>query len=295
MTILPRAVVVERPTELRDLLARHGTREQARFFLAQRGLALDAVEERHLRYEETRAGVLGAIPPQWRTATVDRADLDRFLFGPDDVVVVLGQDGLVANVAKYLDGQPVVGLNPEPERVPGVLVRHAPAAWPDLCADVAAGRAAVQERTMVRAALDDGQELLALNEVFLGHRSHQSAKYTLNVGGRDERQSSSGLIVATGTGATGWAKSINRREGLALPAPTDPGLAWFVREAWESPVTGATLTAGLLEAGADVTVTSELGEGAVVFGDGIEADRLALDWGQRVTIGAADRRLRLVA
>jgi hypothetical protein len=295
MTILPRAVLVERPTELRDLLARHGTREQARFFLAQRGLRLDAVEERHLRYEETRAGVLGAIPPQWRTATVDRADLDRFLFAEDDVVVVLGQDGLVANVAKYLDGQPVVGLNPEPERVPGVLVKHAPEAWPDLCADVAAGRAGVEARTMVRAALDDGQELLALNEVFLGHRSHQSAKYTLNVGGRDERQSSSGLIVATGTGATGWAKSINRREGLALPAPTDPGLAWFVREAWESPVTGAALTAGLLEAGATVTVTSELGEGAVVFGDGIEDDRLALDWGQRVTIGAADRRLRLVA
>jgi hypothetical protein len=295
MTILPRAVVVERPTELRDLLARHGTREQARFFLAQRGLELDEVEQRHLRYEEVRAGVLNAIPPQWRTATVDRADLDRFLFAEDDIVVVLGQDGLVANVAKYLDGQPVVGLNAEPDRAPGVLVRHPPAAWPDLCADVTAGRATVENRTMVRAALDDGQELLALNEVFLGHHSHQSAKYTLNVDGRDERQSSSGLIVATGTGATGWAKSINRREGLVLPTPTDPGLAWFVREAWESPVTGATLTAGLLAGDERVTVTSELSGGAVVFGDGIEADRLTPDWGQRVTIAAAERRLRLVA
>jgi hypothetical protein len=295
MTIAPRAVLVERPTELRDLLARHGTREQARFFLAQRGLELDEVEQRHLHYEEVRAGVLNAIPPQWRTATIDRADLDRFLFAEDDVVVVLGQDGLVANVAKSLDGQPVVGLNPEPDRVTGVLVRHAPEAWPDLCADVAAGRARVQERTMVRAALDDGQELLALNEVFLGHRSHQSAKYTLNVGGASERQSSSGVIVATGTGATGWAQSINRQQHLTLPGPTDPGLAWFVREAWESPWTGASLTAGLLAAGEEVVLTSELGDGAIVFGDGIEADRLTPDWGQRVTVGAADRRLRLVA
>ena len=37
VTLVPRSVLVERPTEFRDLLARHGTREQARFFLAQRG------------------------------------------------------------------------------------------------------------------------------------------------------------------------------------------------------------------------------------------------------------------
>jgi hypothetical protein len=145
---------------------------------------------------------------------------------------------------------------------------------------------------MVRARLDDGQELRALNEVFVGHRSHQSARYGLTVGGASERQSSSGLIVTTGTGATGWAKSINQGR-LELPGPVAPELAWFVREAWESPVTGAALTAGVLAPGAEVTVTSEID--GVVFGDGIEEDRLALDWGQRVTIGAAEQRLRLVA
>jgi hypothetical protein len=292
--LLPRCVLVERPTEFRDLLARHGTREQARFFLAQRGGALDEVEERHLRYEEVRAGVIGAIPPAWRTTSVQRDDLDRFLFAADDIVVVLGQDGLVANVAKYLDGQPVIGLNPVPERFPGVLVNQRPEAMADLCADVFAGRAGVQERTMVRAALDDGQELRALNEVFLGHRTHQSARYELTVGDVREHQSSSGLIVATGTGATGWAASINRqnRRRVELPGPTAAELAWFVREAWESPATGATLTAGLLAPGSVLTVTGER-EG-VVFGDGIEDDRLSVDWGQRVTIGAADQRLRLV-
>jgi hypothetical protein len=296
MTLDPRCVLVERPTELRELLARHGTREQARFFLAQRDVALPDVEERHLRYEETRARVMGAIPPAWRTATVQRADLDRFLFAEGDIVVVLGQDGLVANVAKYLNGQPVIGLNPEPDRHPGVLVTQPPEAMADLCAELVAGCAVVQERAMVRAALDDGQELRALNEIFLGHRSHQSARYELTVGGRSEHQSSSGLIVATGTGATGWAQSINRQSGhpLELPAPASPALAWLVREAWESPTTGASLTAGVLEPGETVVVSSELGSDGVVFGDGIEADRLALDWGQRVTIGVAERRLRLV-
>jgi NAD kinase len=295
--MLPRVVLVERSTEYRDLLARHGTREQVRFFLQARGLALTEVEARHLAYEETRASVLAAIPADWRRSVVDRGELDRFLFAADDVVVALGQDGLVANVAKYLDGQPVIGLNPDPGRYPGVLVRHPPAAAADLLRDVAAGRAALQHRTMAEGRLDDGQRLLALNELFVGHVGHQSARYALELGGRYEHQSSSGLIVATGTGATGWAASINgaRVAPLALPGPTDPVLACLVREAWPSAATGIELDGGLVPAPGHLTVTSELGEGGVVFGDGIEGDHLTLDWGRRVTIGIAPEQLALVA
>ena len=246
--MIPRAVLVERPTEYSELLARHGTREQARFFLHARDRTLEEVEGRHRALAAARATVLAAIPADWRRAAVLRPELDRFLFEPDDVVVVLGQDGLVANVAKYLAGQPVIGLNLEP----GVLVPHLPAAAADLLADVAAGRAALQHRTMAAARLDDGQELLALNEVFVGHASHQSARYTLALGERAERQSSSGLIVTTGTGATGWAASIHRERhsGLALPAPEDDRLAFFVREPWPSAWTGTSLDEGELGAGA---------------------------------------------
>ena len=91
--------------------------------------------------------------------------------------------------------------------------------------------------------------------------------------------------------------SINRERALRLdlPRPTSPPLAWFVREAWESPTTKTALTGGLLAERAAIELTSELGGDGVVFGDGIESDRLELDWGQRVTIRAADRRLRLVS
>jgi len=294
--MVPRAVLVERPSEYDELLARHATHEQVRFFLSQRGRALDEVLERHAALAATHRAVLGAVPADWRTATVLRADLDRFLFEPGDLVLALGQDGLVANVAKYLDGQPVIGLNPDPEHVPGVLVRNPPAAAGDLIADLARGAARVEERTMARALLDDGQEVLALNEIFVGHVTHQSARYTIALGDRSERQSSSGIIAATGTGATGWAASINRQltSPLALPGPTDPALAFFVREAWPSSVTATTLTAGRIGTTEHLTITCELGEGGTVFGDGIEADRVAVDWGQRIEIGAASRTLRLV-
>jgi hypothetical protein len=295
--MLPRAVLVQRPTEYEALLARHGTREQARFFLAARDRTLEEVEQRHGAVERARQAVLQAIPPDWRRAQATRDELDRFLFEPDDLVVVLGQDGLVANVAKYLDGQPVIGLNPEPGRWMGVLVTHPPGAAADLLRDTAAGRGSTATRTMVRAELDDGQQLVALNEIFAGHVSHQSARYTLTANGHRERQSSSGLIVATGTGATGWAASIaqERHSALELPQPADPALAFFVREAWPSPATGTTLTEGVLAYGAALELQSELEAGGVVFGDGIESDALSLDWGSRVRIGVAPSRLQLVA
>ena len=291
-----RAVVVRRSTEYEQLLARHATRGQAAFFLRTRGEDIEPVEDRHRSFERARADVLAAIPPKWRRIELERTDLDRFLFERDDIVVALGQDGLVANVAKYLvDGQPVIGVNPDPTRFEGVLVRHPPEAAADLLADVSSERAAREERTMVECLLDDGQSLVALNEIFLGHASHQSARYELRVGERAERQSSSGLIVATGTGQTGWCRSIRteRQSTLYEPSPTESALTLFVREAWPSVETGAELTEVLLGEAAAV-VTSLMETGGRIFGDGIETDHLDLSWGARASLGVAAQRLQLV-
>jgi hypothetical protein len=161
---------------------------------------------------------------------------------------------------------------------------------------VAHGHEVTEERAMVQVTLDDGQRLLALNEVFLGHRTHQSARYLIASGDQEELHSSSGVIVSTGTGATGWASSINRtrHNRLALPFPTDPSLAFFVREAWPSVATGTAISEGLLEPGEELVLTSRMNDGGVIFGDGIEADRIEWGWGQRVRIAVAETRLHLV-
>ena len=297
MSLPPRAVVVRRRTELEELVARHGTRQQVAFFLKTRDRDLETVEARHRAQQGALAAVAAAIPVDWRRGQLERADLGRFVFGPEDVIVAVGQDGLVANVAKYLDGQPVIGLNPEPGYNPGVLVRHPPEAVADLLSAAArpAGQQRLEIRTMVGAATDDGQTLIALNEIFVGHPSHQSARYRIEAAtGDTERQSSSGVIVGTGTGATGWCRSVwlERRSSVNLPEPEEPALCWFVREAWPSPATGTTLTEGVLRPGEQLAIVAE--SDLVIFGDGIEHDLVPLTWGQRTTLSVADRRLRLV-
>ena len=296
MSLAPRVVVVSRRSERDELIARHGTRAAAAFYLRERGRDLTQVEARHAALAAALTTVGGLIPVEWRRGQVERADIGRFLFAPEDVVVVVGQDGLVANVAKYLDGQPVIGIDPEPGRNAGVLVPHRAEALGGLLEAAVRGKAKFEERTMAAATLDDGQVMTGLNEVYVGDAGHQSARYLLRTAdGQTERHSSSGLIVGTGTGATGWCASIARDRGAVdtLPAPQDRRLCWFVREAWPSPATGTSLTSGLLTSADRLELTSE-GDRLVVFADGIEHDHLTLSWGQRVTVGTARQHLRLV-
>jgi len=295
-TLPPRAVVVTRPTSYQQLLWRHGSNAQAEFFLKGRGQSMRAVERNHERFQSALQKVLGAIPITWRRSRVERGDLDRFVFEPADVIVALGQDGLVANVAKYLDEQRVIGINPDPEAYDGVLAPHAPERAGPLLLAALGDQASIEARTMVEARLDDGQLLLALNEIFLGHRTHQSARYRIVRRQFEERQSSSGIIVSTGTGATGWARSIHRqrKSEVTLPAPTEPRLAFFVREAFPSRATGTELTEGTIELGQRVEVISEMNEDGVLFGDGIEEDRIDFAWGMRAAIGVSELRLMLV-
>jgi NAD kinase len=295
-TVQPRAVLVTRPTDYESLLARHATHGQARFFLETRAQSIEEVVDRHARFQDALGLVQRAIPIRWRRTRVDRAELDRFMFEPDDVVIALGQDGLVANIAKYLTGQVVVGLNPAPDRYDGVLVKHAPREAADLIQAAQEHRCACERRTMVEARLDDGQRLLALNEIYVGHRTHQSSRYTIAFRGRTERQSSSGIVIATGTGSTGWARSIRRERNceIALPMPTDPSLVFFVREAFPSRATGTGVTEGIIEVETCLEVRSEMNDDGVLFGDGIEDDRIPFPWGVRAELRRSEICLNLV-
>jgi len=293
-TVAPRAVFVTRESDYELLLARHATRGQARFFLESRGQRIEALEERNRQQAHALTAARAAVPDDWRQAHVRRADLDRFLFGPEDVVVPVGQDGLVANVAKYLAGQPVLGVNPSPDLYDGVLVRVGLDSLPDLLRAAAAGRAPAERRTMVEARVDTGEALLALNEVFVGHRGHQSARYALETGDEREDHSSSGLIVASGTGATGWARSITEATGARVAVgPQERAVAFFVREPFPSIATGTRLRAGRI-AERPLAVTSRMNDGGVIFADGIEQDFLGFDWGRRVAVGPAAHALHLV-
>jgi hypothetical protein len=293
--LAPRLVLVTRETEFEQLLGAHATRGQAEFFLETRGQSISPLAKRHEQQLTAIDFAKRIVPTDWSIAEVGRKDLDRFLFTQDDIIVAIGQDGLVANLAKYLSGQPVIGVTPNPELTEGILTPLTIAALPSVLPRVAATDIRLQNRCMVEAKLDNGQTLAALNELFIGHRSHQSARYLLQDGEAQEFQSSSGIVVATGTGVTGWARSIlNATHRQTDLLPEERRAIYFAREPWPSKTTGCELSFGEVSEHNTLSLTSRMNEGGVIFADGIEQDFLRFDWGMQATIALSQRSLNLV-
>ena len=252
-------------------------------------------------YRTVREGIDVGLP----ISVVPREYLPNFDFSMAKAVVVLGQDGLVANTAKYVRGLPIIGVNPDPSRYDGVLLPFQVNEARRCVQRVLKDAAAVRTVTMGRADLNDGQSLLAFNDFFIGCQSHGSARYRIEQGPHSEQHSSSGVIVSTGAGSTGWLSSVynmvkgfssssNDTQDLSSMGWEDRALAWVVREPFKSKVSSANMVVGKIEEGVSLGIESLMSERGVIFSDGIEADALEFNTGSIVSIRVADQVARLV-
>lgn len=201
-------IFVTRQTRWMEMMARHGTPGQAKFFLKSRKLSSAVYLEESEHFDEAFQVAYAELSRLGRVQHVLREHVPNFIFGPGDVVVVLGQDGLVANTLKYTDGQPVIGVNPDPGRYDGVLLPFAIRDLGGIVTEVFERRRPLKSVTMAEARLNDGRSLRAVNDLFIGPKSHTSARYEIRSGTEAEDQSSSGVIVSTGMGSTGWFRSL---------------------------------------------------------------------------------------
>jgi len=299
-------VIVTRKTRLQELIARFNTRSQAKFYIEHAGGDFSDYEREDQSYaralELLRQTLEFAIPQQM----VDRSLVPTFQFQKEDLVVTLGQDGLVANTAKYVGAQPIVAVNPEPDRFDGILLPFLPDGARAAVANALEGKCAIREITLAQVKLNDGQRLLAFNDLFIGAHSHVSALYRISCGKRSETQSSSGVLVSTGAGSTGWVSSVfNMAAGVAAFCGGTPGksiripwedrrLLYVVREPFLSRHSQAAMVAGLLQSGEELLLESLMPSGGVIFSDGMEADFLQFNSGAIAHICAAEQRARLV-
>ena len=308
-----RIVVVTRKTGLEELLERFVTREQARFYLEHSGVPFEPYDAEQAAYDGALARLEAAIPGGVRSQLVGRSFLPTFAFGERDLVVTLGPDGMVVNVAKYLRGaQPILAFNPDPSTIDGILIPFRVGEAAEAIRGILGGDYRVREVTMARATLGDGQSLLAFNDLFIGRRTHISARYHLTHGRRSEDQSSSGIIVSTGAGSTGWLSSVlNGAAGVVEPfagaravAPVREGfrfawdapkLCFSVREPFASKASSAGLVWGEVRARETLEVVSQMPQDGVIFSDGVEADYLSFDSGAIASISVAEEKARLVA
>lgn len=303
---LDKLVLVTRKTRLAQLIAGFNSRGQAKFYIEHAGGDFADYQREDDCYTRSLEVLHRALDGVLKLHQIDRELVPTYLFAPSDLILPIGQDGLVANVAKYVGPQPIVPVNPDPERFDGVLLPFRPDQARQAVVRVVEGKAAIRSITLAEARLADGQRLLGFNDLFVGARSHVSAHYEVRVAGTRELQSSSGVLISTGAGSTGWLSSMfNMAAGLASftgghtgkpmqLAWEDPRLVYVVREPFVSRHSQASVIAGVVRPGETIALESRMPVGGVVFSDGVPTDALEFNAGAIATIGAAAHRTQLV-
>lgn len=336
INLQPRIVVVTRETRMEGLLKRWSTKKQANFVFQRNRVVAAAnagqmqsamvaqteddldfleIEDEDSIYREGVQTLVRNIDFGWPVQVLDRQFLPTLDFEMSAVVVVIGPDGLVANTAKYVGDTPIVAVNPDPSRIDGVLLPYTLATARRAVSQVIEQQAVIQQITLAEAELHDGQRLMAFNDFFIGAKSHVSARYELHVGSRSEEQSSSGVLVSTGAGSTGWMSSLyNMAAGFVasngnnasvrdeskrtLVQPQvrweDRNLLWAVREPFLSRTSGISLIHGQIGDREELVLESRMPSGGVIFSDGIESDYLEFNGGAIAKIRASSQCARLV-
>lgn len=301
------AIVVVNKTRLEQLVDRFNTKAQAKFFIEHAGGDFGDYELEHLAFHHSLEKLSHAVNKHLKLKIIDRKFLPNFLFGKKDAVIVLGQDGLVANTAKYTGELPILAVNPDEARYDGILLPFTIDSFEQGLVNLMENKTSSKLVTMAEVKTNEGQRLLAFNDFFIGPATHTSARYKISYQQQVENQSSSGIIVSTGAGSTGWLSSvINMANGIdsvfkagkpnfKLKMKWDEDkLVFVVREPFKSKHSQVGVTAGIINGENKLILESYMPSNGVVFSDGIESDYLHFNSGTRIEIGIAKQKANII-
>ncbi len=299
------AIIVKNKTRLETLIERFNTKAQAKFYIESLGGHFEDYELEHDTFINSLTSLQTQLSKVIKHKIVDRTYVPSFIFSEKNVIVVIGQDGLVANTAKYSKGVPIVAVNPDKKRYDGVLLPFDTNNFIGGIENVIANSFHFKTMPFAEAKLNDGQRLLAFNDLFIGASTHISARYKINYLNLIEEHSSSGLIVSTPAGSTGWMSSIfNMAYGITglfedntvrkKPKINNSELLFAVREPFQSIRTQTEITAGLIKSKEVLTIESLMPISGVIFSDGIESDFLKFNSGSIATIKLAEETAKIV-
>jgi len=300
------AIIIKNKTRLETLIERFNTKAQAKFYIERSGGDFNDYEKEHEVFHNALSTVQRNLSTLLKNKIVERSFLPSFIFNGNQVIVTVGQDGLVANTAKYVKQIPIVAVNPEQERFDGVLLPFNAQNFIEAIDKVISNKYHSKLTSFAEAKLNDGQRLLAFNDLFIGASSHVSARYQITYNNKTEEHSSSGIIVSTQAGSTGWLSSIfNMSFGIHKFIEKDNSkkkyaklkenqLMFAVREPFASRRTQVETTAGIITGQSKLIIQSFMPNNGLIFSDGIETDFLKFNSGSIATIGIADEKANLV-
>ena len=106
------AIIVKNKTRLETLIERFNTKAQAQFYIERSGGEFRDYEREHEVFKNSLSMVQRQLSSVIKNKIVERSFVPSFLFNDKQLILVIGQDGLVANTAKYANALPIIAIGP---------------------------------------------------------------------------------------------------------------------------------------------------------------------------------------
>lgn len=160
----------------------------------------------HLRQRQVLQDLIQELSPS-QFVSVPKVTRERV--GQADLVIALGGDDHFKQVTHLIDDDtPVLGVNSDPGGSEGNILGCNAADLPQVLKQLESGDYRIEQWTRLRLSVDGRDFGPAIGEVALARRDFRlMTRHYLDFDGDHILQKSSGLLISTGTGSTGWFSS----------------------------------------------------------------------------------------
>jgi len=192
-----------------------------------------------------------------------RVNFTKAMVKNRDLVITVGGDGTFLKAAHYIGDTPIFSVSSDVRYNEAFYARATQKDFNKKFEKLLKGKFKITKIPRLQAKLN-GKIIpfLAVNEVFVGSKHpYHTSRYWITINGKKEFQKSSGVIIATRSGSTGWAKSASRK---SLNIPKN-GFGYVIREPYIGRLTKSKLLGGALSKNDVVKIISSLHGGIVVI------------------------------
>ena len=197
----------------------------------------------------------------YNLADRDKLKHDQFL--NRDLIIAVGGDGTFLRAAQFVDSQTILGVNADVNSKEGFFMSSDKSDFEQILKKILCRKISIKKFPRLETFVNNKKiEMLALNELFIGpKKAYHAAKYILKLGGKKERQKSSGVLATTPAGSYAWAKAC----GIKTMRLDSKKFQFVVREAYEGKVfRNYKLKNGILKPKQKIEIISEMLDGIIV-------------------------------
>ncbi|MBC8000149.1 MAG: NAD(+)/NADH kinase [Leptolyngbya sp.] len=281
-------LVVSKVTEFEKICARDG--DPLRALLDRDDSSVARIKLAHREHAHTLEQVEKSFGGCVRYEVIRRSELAQKVAAKQyDLIVTVGGDGTIIDVAHYAGSVPILGVNSSKSTSHGHFCLADAEDIGKVLQHILNGDLAPKSLSSLAVTIN-GKPVAerVFNEILIcDSEIGETSRYSVEIQGEVERQRSDGFFIGTASGSTGWMHSYGAD---SLPI-TDNSIQYNSRGLIRTPDSSFCLDRGRLKSSDQIVVRSHMKSGILLL-DGLHI-KYQVGWGAEVKASISDEPVRL--